>query len=92
MGYLSNAYRYYRDENQICRRESHFKCIAHAAKLSEWAWDTNTPNRLFDDYINRIGLHVLKRISHSWANRIVISHLWNSDNPKRIPFICRSVK
>ena len=77
-------------KTQFLGEREPFKCIAHAAKLSDWAWDANTPNRLFDDYINQSGLHVFKSISYRRANRIVISAFverWQPEtNTFHIPF------
>jgi len=29
------------------------KCATHTAKLKYWAWDDETPNHMFDNYIQQ---------------------------------------
>jgi len=36
--------------------------VTQATKLKEWAWDDETPNRMFANYIRQFGLQPLKDI------------------------------
>ena len=60
--------------NIFCLQERDpIKCVTHTTKLEDWAWDDETPNHMFANYIRQSRLQLLKDISYQNSNHVLIS-------------------